>query len=291
MAESTSITTIAIGARVAVKREQNRIGGPHYPGRTGIVIRENTCGCSSGGYWYVRLDATRRAKERVELFGAGELELLAPEGMKLRIVEYVLDYQHRVQVGVPSASDEEAVDKAQAAFDAGTIWDDTQEMPLLFDDYDEVDGTPLCFKVVATVDAWPTPDHSVIQLRRQANAVEACRVLVAAVALRDQVDVLPEEIETALDQACSLARAALGDTPGLPKLVRPRVVVGVEGGLVQGASSDLPVDLVVVDYDVYARADGAVAVPQSGGGESMAAAVSHLVDLDPAFVDGVWSVI
>jgi hypothetical protein len=77
MAESTSIT---IGAKVVVKREQNRLGGPHYPGRTGVVILENTCGRASGGSWYVHLDATRRGKERVELFGTRELELLAQEG-------------------------------------------------------------------------------------------------------------------------------------------------------------------------------------------------------------------
>lgn len=77
MAESISI---AIGARVVVKREQNLLSGPHYPGRTGVVIEENICGRASGGYWYVRLDATRRAKERVELFCTRELELLAQEG-------------------------------------------------------------------------------------------------------------------------------------------------------------------------------------------------------------------
>jgi hypothetical protein len=72
-------STIAIGARVMVKREQDRLGGPQYPGRVGIVVRENSFGRESGGYWYVQLEATRRAKQRIALFCAKDLEL-APEG-------------------------------------------------------------------------------------------------------------------------------------------------------------------------------------------------------------------
>jgi len=73
-------STIAIGARVMVKREQDRLGGPQYPGRVGIVVRETPFGRDSGGYWYVQLEATRRAKQRIALFCAKELEL-AQEGM------------------------------------------------------------------------------------------------------------------------------------------------------------------------------------------------------------------
>jgi hypothetical protein len=36
-------------------------------------------GRESGGYWYVQLEATRRAKQRIALFCAKELEL-AQEG-------------------------------------------------------------------------------------------------------------------------------------------------------------------------------------------------------------------
>jgi hypothetical protein len=76
MSESS---TIAIGARVMVKREQDRLGGPQYPSRVGIVVRENMFGRELGGYWYVQLEATRRAKQRIALFCAKELEL-AQEG-------------------------------------------------------------------------------------------------------------------------------------------------------------------------------------------------------------------
>ncbi len=76
MSESS---TIAIGAKVMVKRKQDRLGGPHYPGRVGVVVRENMFGRESGGYWYVQLEATRRAKQRIALFCTKELEL-AQEG-------------------------------------------------------------------------------------------------------------------------------------------------------------------------------------------------------------------
>ncbi|MBK6742579.1 MAG: hypothetical protein IPG66_06185 [Hydrogenophilales bacterium] len=73
-------TVIRIGVKVVVKREQNQLlGGPKYPGRTGIVVRENSLGRNMGGLWYVALEATRRAKPRIELFCSRELERV-PEG-------------------------------------------------------------------------------------------------------------------------------------------------------------------------------------------------------------------
>ena len=47
MSESSNI---AIGAQVMVKRKQDRLGGPQYPGRIGVVVRENMFGRESGGY-------------------------------------------------------------------------------------------------------------------------------------------------------------------------------------------------------------------------------------------------
>lgn len=76
MSESSNI---AIGARVMVKRKQDRLGGPQYPGRVGVVVHENTFGRESGRYWYVQLEATRQAKQRIALFCAKDLEL-AQEG-------------------------------------------------------------------------------------------------------------------------------------------------------------------------------------------------------------------
>ena len=69
-------TVITIGARVRVKREQVLLCGPRYPGRIGIVTAENQFGRDNGGLWYVCLEATRRARERVTTFYSSELEIL-----------------------------------------------------------------------------------------------------------------------------------------------------------------------------------------------------------------------
>lgn len=108
------------------------------------------------------------------------------------VVEYQLDYKHRVQVGVMAGTADEAQELAKQAFDAGAIWDDTAEMPLLFDDYEEDGDGPLLFQVVATVKEWPAPDASVAALRRNGAAMLCARFLVDAVnaAMREgkQVD-------------------------------------------------------------------------------------------------------
>lgn len=209
---------------------------------------------------------------------------------QLRIVEYTLPYRHRVQVGIPSIDDDEAIAAAQTAFEAGTIWDDSLAMPLLFDDFEEEDSG-LDFVVASIVEAWPAPDASVLQKRCEASAMAACRSLVSAMRLRELADVPPDDVDRALSEALNLAVSALGGPPpNSARPARPRIVVGVDGGLVQGASSDLPVELVVVDYDMRDQADGAVTVPQSGGGEETAVVISHQVAVDPQFVEEVWEV-
>ncbi len=74
--QSEQHVTLAVGMKVRVRQEQNRLSGPHYPGRIGTVPRENECGRRTGGLWYVQLEPTDRAKERVEAFWTWELEIL-----------------------------------------------------------------------------------------------------------------------------------------------------------------------------------------------------------------------
>lgn len=98
------------------------------------------------------------------------------------VVEYELDYKHRVQVGVAASSADEAAELAERAFNSGTLWDDTAEMPLLFDDYEEAEGNNvLRFQVVATVKEWPAPDASVVSIHRSEEAMLAARHLVEVV--------------------------------------------------------------------------------------------------------------
>ena len=77
--QSEQSGTLAAGMRVRVKQEQDRLGGPRYPGRIGTVLRENECGRRTGGLWYVNLEPTGRAKERVEAFWTWELEILGED--------------------------------------------------------------------------------------------------------------------------------------------------------------------------------------------------------------------
>lgn len=72
-------TVITLGTRVRVKREPILLCGPRYPGRTGIVTAENEFGRDNGGLWYVRLEATRWARERVTTFYSSELEILGED--------------------------------------------------------------------------------------------------------------------------------------------------------------------------------------------------------------------
>lgn len=101
------------------------------------------------------------------------------------VLEYQLPYIHRVQVGVRAGTHEAGIGKAMALFDTGRIWDDSDDVPLLFDDYEEDGdaGVPLELKVVATLrddEDWPDADASVSVLRRQRAAMNAARMLVEA---------------------------------------------------------------------------------------------------------------
>jgi hypothetical protein len=85
------------------------------------------------------------------------------------MVGYSLDYTHRVVVGIRAANADAACAIARAAFDAATLWDDTPDIPLLYDDYEELDGQDLRFDATAVV-AFPAADVSVRAARLFATA-------------------------------------------------------------------------------------------------------------------------
>jgi len=99
------------------------------------------------------------------------------------IVGYTLPYEHRVQVGIDARSADESIHKAQALFDEAEIWQDTEDVPLLLDEYEETGDDPLVFTIeeVRAPDApWPEPAASVKEVRRREAAFAAARLLVNA---------------------------------------------------------------------------------------------------------------
>lgn len=93
-------------------------------------------------------------------------------------VTYTIDYQHRVVVGVTSSDQSTAIQIASNAFDEGVIWDDTPEMPLLFDDYEEVEGEILEF-TAEEIQSFPEPDSSVKQLKANQFAFYCVQALLS----------------------------------------------------------------------------------------------------------------
>lgn len=89
--------------------------------------------------------------------------------MKHFVVKYSLAYDHVVAVGIRANTTEEAEDTAQQLFDAGEIWDDTPDVPLLYDDFEEQEDNILQFEATE-VDAWPQPDASVLKQRAERGA-------------------------------------------------------------------------------------------------------------------------
>lgn len=99
------------------------------------------------------------------------------------IIQYTLPYEHRVMVGIEARSSDEAIAMAETLFDQGDIWNDTKDVPLLFDDYEETGDGPLIFTVeqeLKTDEPWPEPEASVKEIRRREAAFLASRSLVDA---------------------------------------------------------------------------------------------------------------
>ena len=99
--------------------------------------------------------------------------------MKKFEVSYTLPYRHDVTVGVSANSAEEAIRIADAAATDGSLWDDSEEMPLLCDDFEEVDDGVLEFEAIE-IEGDFVPRFSVVELRRKRKAIKACEALIAA---------------------------------------------------------------------------------------------------------------
>jgi hypothetical protein len=95
------------------------------------------------------------------------------------VVSYEIDYIHRVSVGIEALDQAEAQQLAEQAFNDALIWDDSETMPLLSDDYVESGDEPIAWEC-EPVDRYPEPDHSVRQLKKEQAAFQVCRGLIEA---------------------------------------------------------------------------------------------------------------
>jgi hypothetical protein len=136
--------------------------------------------------------------------------------MKKFVVSYELDYVHTVRVGVTAPDAEAAKKTAEEAFDAGTIWDNTADMPLLYDDFEEVDlGHVLSFEA-QEVEEFPEPAACVREIIQRDKAFAACKALIAAYQRGEESESIDWED---VDQAYQLALKAM------PHLVREQDVL------------------------------------------------------------------
>jgi hypothetical protein len=95
------------------------------------------------------------------------------------VVSYEIDYVHRVSVGVEAKDQAEAQHIAEQAFNEAVIWDDTEAMHLLSDDYLESGDESMVWEC-ELVEKFPEPDHSVRKLQREQVAMQICRGLIEA---------------------------------------------------------------------------------------------------------------
>jgi hypothetical protein len=95
------------------------------------------------------------------------------------VVSYEIDYIHRVSVGIEAQDQAEAQQIAEQAFNEALIWDDTETLPLLSDDYHESGDENMVWEC-EPVEQFPEPDHSVKQLKQEQAAFRVCRGLIEA---------------------------------------------------------------------------------------------------------------
>ena len=82
------------------------------------------------------------------------------------VVSYQIDYVHSVSVGIEAQNQAEAQQIAEQAFNEAVIWDDTETLPLLSDEYYE-SGDELMVWECELVEQFPEPDHSVQRLKQE----------------------------------------------------------------------------------------------------------------------------
>ena len=91
-------------------------------------------------------------------------------------VQYTLPYEHIVIVGIAAESASDATNQAEQLFNDGEIWQDSENVPLLYDDFEEAgdSGATLMFTIEQELGIdqnWPQAASCVNEIRfRQTSA-------------------------------------------------------------------------------------------------------------------------
>ena len=95
------------------------------------------------------------------------------------VVTYTLPYEHIVRVGIEADTAQAAQTIAESAFNDGVLWDNTPNMPLLMDEFEETGdaGVPVLFQATPVTE-WPGPDNSVLKALHAKTAHDVARQLI-----------------------------------------------------------------------------------------------------------------
>lgn len=109
-----------------------------------------------------------------------------------------------------------------AAFDEASIWDNTPDMPLLYDDYEETDDNTLMFTAVE-VDEWPEKGGCVKALeRREADEKELAEARSLLAEMQSPPSAGPGRVMLSVTLA-ELVRVMLRSDSGVSEQIRALV--------------------------------------------------------------------
>jgi hypothetical protein len=120
-------------------------------------------------------------------------------------------------------------------------------------------------------------------LRHASGALSACEHQIGQMSgmFPDEDGTIQDAVDAA-DDSREEIEAVLAGLPAKPI----RILIALDGGLVQGGCSDVPVDVTIVDYDVEGADEADLTdVPQDDGTTARAAVGGETFSVDPAFID------